>query len=71
MTMIAPQTSDEILVIARAAGWDAGNRSMQAGNRTTWNREDYDAACHSMECVCYSWGYAQVCKREAREAEKG
>lgn len=30
--------------IARAAGLDAGNRSMRAAGRTTWSVEDYNAA---------------------------
>ena len=31
--------------IARAAGWDAGNRSMRDSGRTAWNEDDWDAAC--------------------------
>jgi|GEM_PF-2995952 len=31
--------------IAHAAGWDAGNRSMQDGGRTAWNEDDWNAAC--------------------------
>lgn len=31
--------------IARAAGWDAGNRSMRAAGRTRWNEDDWNAAC--------------------------
>lgn len=30
--------------IARAAGWDAGNRSMRSAGRTAWNATDYAAA---------------------------
>ncbi len=30
--------------IARAAGWDAGNRSMKAAGRKAWNAADYAAA---------------------------
>jgi hypothetical protein len=30
--------------IAMAAGRDAGNRSMRAAGRTSWNEDDYDAA---------------------------
>lgn len=29
---------------ARAAGWDAGNRSARAAGRDRWDGEDYDAA---------------------------
>ena len=30
--------------LAYAAGRDAGNRSMRAGNRVVWNEDDYNAA---------------------------
>jgi hypothetical protein len=30
--------------MAYAAGMDAGNRSMRAGNRVVWNEDDYNAA---------------------------
>ncbi len=30
---------------AMAAGWDAANRSMRAAGRSTWNEEDWIAAC--------------------------
>lgn len=30
--------------LARAAGMDAGNRSMRNGNRTAWNEDDYNTA---------------------------
>lgn len=30
--------------LANAAAWDAGNHSMRAAGRTTWNADDYDAA---------------------------
>jgi len=30
--------------IAMAAGQDAGNRSMRAAGRTSWNEDDYAAA---------------------------
>lgn len=30
--------------LAYAAGHDAGNRSMQKGNRASWNDDDLDAA---------------------------
>ena len=31
--------------IARAAGWDAGDKAMRAAGRTEWNHDDWDAAC--------------------------
>jgi len=31
--------------LARAAAQDVGNRSMRAGGRAAWNREDWLAAC--------------------------
>ena len=31
--------------LIHAAGWDAGNRSMQANGRTSWNEDDWNAAC--------------------------
>ena len=36
-----PLTPDLI----RAAGQDAGNRSMKAAGRSAWNDDDWDAAC--------------------------
>jgi hypothetical protein len=30
--------------IPRAAGWDAGDRSMKAAGRSRWTRQDYNAA---------------------------
>lgn len=30
--------------IARAAGWDAGNRNAKKHGRTTWNEDDYNVA---------------------------
>jgi hypothetical protein len=30
---------------AMAAGRDAGNRSMRAAGRTSWNDDDWNAAC--------------------------
>ena len=30
--------------LAYAAGIDAGNRSMRAGNRVVWNEDDYNEA---------------------------
>jgi len=37
--------------IARAAGWDAGNRSMRAGGRTAWNEDDWNVACEVFETM--------------------
>lgn len=34
--------------LAKAAGLDAGNRSMRAAGRTVWNEEDYDAASQEL-----------------------
>ena len=31
--------------IAKAAAWDAGNRSMRAAGRPAWSAEDYNACC--------------------------
>ena len=36
-------------VIAFAAATDAGNRSMRAASRTSWNADDYQAACDCFE----------------------
>ena len=35
--------------IARAAAWDAGNRSMKAAGRSAWSGEDWDAACAEID----------------------
>lgn len=37
-------TADEWYKIASAAGMDYGNRSMRAGNRTEWNKTDWNCA---------------------------
>lgn len=37
--------------IARAAGWDAGNRSMTVARRTAWNEEDWNVACEVFETM--------------------
>lgn len=37
--------------IAMAAGRDAGNRSMKAGNRTAWNMDDWNASCETFEKI--------------------
>ena len=34
--------------LAHAAGWDAGNRSMRAAGRTTWNQADWATACAAL-----------------------
>lgn len=35
--------------LAMAAGQDEGNRHMKAAGRSTWNEEDYNAACEEFE----------------------
>jgi hypothetical protein len=35
--------------IARAAGRDAGNRAMRAAGRSTWNEDDWAAACETFD----------------------
>lgn len=35
--------------IARAAGWDAGDRSMRAAGRSAWNEDDWNAACETFD----------------------
>jgi hypothetical protein len=35
--------------LARAAAWDAGNRSMREAGRTAWSRADYDAAVNELD----------------------
>ncbi|MFN8719734.1 MAG: hypothetical protein ACK5YI_02785, partial [Rhodospirillales bacterium] len=37
--------------IARAAGWDAGNRSMTVAGRAAWNEEDWTVACEVFETM--------------------
>ena len=37
--------------IARAASWDAGNRSMKLGGRNTWNETDWNAMCKEFDRV--------------------
>ena len=49
--------------IARSAAQDAGNRAMQAGGRTSWNRADYNASVTEFyrlwtwerECEARNW----------------
>lgn len=33
--------------LARAAGWDAGNRSMRDAGRTRWNEDDWNEAART------------------------
>jgi len=35
--------------LARAIGWDAGNRSMRAAGREKWNEDDYNAGVRAMD----------------------
>ncbi len=48
------------LKIARAAGQDAGNRSMLTAGRTSWNQDDWNAAADTTEqllaCTCPDCG---------------
>jgi hypothetical protein len=37
--------------IARAAGHDAGNRSMKAAGRTSWSVDDFNAAAAEMNRI--------------------
>jgi hypothetical protein len=37
--------------IAHAAGWDAGNAHAKEHGRTTWNRDDYNAAIKEMNRI--------------------
>lgn len=37
--------------IAHAAGWDAGNESMEKAGRTTWNEEDQREAVRVFNSV--------------------
>lgn len=39
--------------VARAAGADAGNRSMRAGGRSKWSADDYDAAARTFNEVLW------------------
>jgi hypothetical protein len=43
--MSAPEMTP---AIARAAGQDAGNRSMRAAGRASWNEDDWNAAVETM-----------------------
>lgn len=55
MSVPAPDPADRpirtTVRIARAAGWDAGNRSMKAAGRTAWNEEDWNVACEVFETM--------------------
>jgi len=42
--------------LIRASAWDAGDRSMRAGNRKAWSRKDYNAAAREQDRLikgCY------------------
>jgi hypothetical protein len=50
MTPRETQGADRITyAIAMAAGQDAGNRSMRASGRTSWNEDDWNAAAAETE----------------------
>lgn len=50
---------DPALRAALAAGCEAGHASAQAGGRTTWSAEDYNAACAAYD--------AQLVRAQAKE----
>lgn len=41
--------------VAMAAGQDAGNKSMVAAGRTTWNRKDYNVAAAVVTKLLQPW----------------
>jgi hypothetical protein len=43
--------------IARAAGRDAGNKSMHAAGRLVWDAEDFDAASDAYERLARAAGF--------------
>lgn len=43
--------SDCLYQIARAAGTDAGNRSMKKASRKVWNQDDYNVAANEMNRI--------------------
>lgn len=59
------QSTDPAMIL-RAAGWDAGNRSMRKAGRTTWNGADLDAAIAQMDRLCAAWAD----ERDAAAAER-
>ena len=44
---------EDMDLLARAAGKDAGNRTMRAGKRKKWNEEDYNAASFEYNRIMY------------------
>ncbi len=50
--------------IAKAAAWDAGNRSMRAAGRTFWNRDDYNVAVRELHRLdpCPPSYHCPLCK---------
>jgi len=51
--------------IARAAGRDAGNRSMRAADRSAWNEDDWAAACDTFDRLMRLAGEAPPILRPA------
>ena len=64
MTALRPSTDPAMIL--RAAGWDAGNRSMRKAGRRTWDGSDYDAAVAEMNRLCAAWAD----ERDAAAAER-
>lgn len=52
--------------IARAAGRDAGNRSMRDGGRSAWNEDDWAAACETFDRLMALAGEPAPLRRPAR-----
>jgi hypothetical protein len=52
--------------IARAAGRDAGNRSMRAAGRSAWNEDDWSAACDMFDRLMRLAGEAPPVLRPVR-----
>lgn len=54
--------------LARAAGTDAGNRSMRAAGRTVWNEQDLEAAVRETNRLldqCDSPAQCPICQGSA------
>lgn len=56
--------------LARAASWDAGNRSMRAAGRTIWSQEDADAAWAEFNRLWPEPSLSAVVPQPARENRK-
>ena len=64
MTALRPSTDPAATL--RAAGWNAGMRSMRKAGRAAWNGEDLDAAIAQMDRLCAAWAD----ERDAAAAER-